>query len=254
MALPKQIARFDVIGWLGSGSFATVWLAHDRNLDSRVAIKVLAENWSFIPDATRRFIQEARDLRRLDDDRIIRVFEAGELEDGRPYMVMDYADGGSLYERIAKRVGANEPFSVEEAVGISVEIADCLISAHSRKIIHRDLKPSNVLFKSLDPGMAEAMRRDGDPLQSERILLGDFGIARRLEGTMTYTQVVGTPHYMAPEQADPETAKDADYRCDIYAAAVILYELLAGRVPFPYESLARVQRAQREEDPRPIRE
>ncbi|HEV8420789.1 MAG TPA: protein kinase, partial [Actinomycetota bacterium] len=106
------------------------------------------------------------------------------------------------------------------------------------RIVHRDVKPSNVLFRSLPRERQEALRRDGKPVATERTLLGDFGIARRLEGLLGHTMVVGSPQYMAPEQADPARAASVDYRSDVYSAAVILYETLAGRVPFDIESPA----------------
>jgi serine/threonine protein kinase len=237
-----RIGRFEIERALGGGTFSTVWLGLDVDLDAPVAIKILAENWSLNDDARRRFMEEARALRLLDNDRIVRVYEVGRLGDGRPYMVMEYADRGSLEDRMRQRFHFRQPFSVEEAVGLSVEIAECLIAAHDLRIVHRDLKPSNVLFRKLAPARQEALRREGSPVTTERVLLADFGIARRLEGVLNPTKVVGSPHYMAPEQGDPGRAAGVDYRGDIYSAAVVLYELLAGQVPFDYSSLAAVSR------------
>jgi serine/threonine protein kinase len=237
-----RIGRFEVERTLGSGSFATVWLARDEDLDAWVAIKLLAENWSANDDARRRFIEEARSLRRLDNDRIVRVYEVGRLPDDRPYMVMEYADRGTLEDRMKLRAALDQPFSVREAVEISMEIAACLASVHGHRIVHRDVKPSNVLFRSLSRERQEAMRRDGDTVVSERTLLGDFGIARRLEGVLGQTMVVGSPLYMAPEQADPARAGQADYRSDVYSGAAILYELLAGELPYRFDSVAELQR------------
>jgi hypothetical protein len=230
-----QIGRFQVERALGSGSYATVWLARDDDLDAWVAIKLLAENWSMNDDARRRFIEEARALRRLDSDRIVRVYEVGHLTDGRPYMVMEFADHGTLEDRLRLRGQLDQPFSVREAVGLSLEIAECLIAVHDLRIVHRDVKPSNVLFRSVARERQEALRRDGKPVATERTLLGDFGIARRLEGR-PHTMVVGSPQYMAPEQADPARAATVDSRSDVYSAAVILYETLTGRVPFEIDS------------------
>ncbi|MFN2589286.1 MAG: serine/threonine-protein kinase, partial [Actinomycetota bacterium] len=226
-----RIGRFQVERMLGSGSFATVWLARDEDLDAWVAIKLLAENWSLNEDARRRFIEEARALRRLDHDRIVRVYEVGRLPDDRPYMVMEYADRGSLEERMRLRAQLDQPFAVGEAVGLSVEIAECLASVHDLRIVHRDVKPSNILFRSLAKERQEELQREGKRPATERTLLGDFGIARRLEGVMSATRVVGSPQYMAPEQADPVRARLVDQRGDIYSAAVILFELLTGRTP-----------------------
>jgi serine/threonine protein kinase len=226
-----QIGRFEVERMLGTGSFATVWLARDEDLDAWVAIKLLAENWSLNEDARHRFMEEARALRRLDNDRIVRVYEVGRLPDDRPYMVMEYADRGSLEERIRLRGQLDQPFSLREAVSLGIEIAECLAAVHDLRIVHRDVKPSNVLFRSLSKERQDALRREGRPVAAERTLLGDFGIARRLEGILGHTKVVGSPQYMAPEQADPERARLVDERSDVFAAGVLLYELLAGRVP-----------------------
>jgi protein kinase-like protein len=238
-----RLGRFQVERTLGSGSFATVWLARDEDLDAWVAIKLLAENWSLNGDARRRFIEEARALRLLDDDRIVRVYEFGHLDDDRPYMVMEYADRGTLEDRMRLRAQLDQPFSVAEALELSVEIAECLTSVHDHRIVHRDVKPSNVLFRSLPPERREALRREGRPGNGERTLLGDFGIARRLEGMPAQTMLLGSPQYMAPEQGDPQRARLVDYRSDIYSASVVLYELLAGRVPRAFRSMGELQGA-----------
>jgi eukaryotic-like serine/threonine-protein kinase len=234
-----------------------VWLARDEELDAWVAIKLLAENWSFNEDARGRFLEEARALRRLDSDRIVRVYDIGSLPDGRPYIVMEYADRGTLEDRMRLRAQLDQPFSVTEAAHQAVEIADCLVAVHDQRIVHRDVKPSNVLFRSIPPERQEASRREGKPVSTERTLLGDFGIARRLEGALGHTMVVGSPQYMSPEQGDPARARLVDQRSDLYSATVVLYELLAGRLPLPFESATDFQRAQAADHPlapRPIRE
>src|SRR5207302_10909174 len=181
MTLAQRIGRFHVTRPLGSGTFSTVWLARDDELDGWVAIKILAENWSYDEDARRRFTEEARALRALDSDRIVRVYDVGRLDDGRPYLVMEYADEGSLGDRMRLREQIGRPFTVDEAVGVSIEIAGCLAAVHALRIVHRDLKPTNVLFRSIAPEVREALRRSGRAVPAERMLLGDFGIARRLE-------------------------------------------------------------------------
>jgi serine/threonine protein kinase len=243
MATPKQIGRYRVERLLGTGSFATVWLAYDPGLDGRVALKILAENWSFDDDVKRRFLEEARILWRAQHDRIVRVHLVDQHED-RPYFVMDYADGGTLFERIRDRYSRAEPYSVDEAVALAREIAECLHVAHDLGIVHRDLKPSNILFQSL-PG-----RRSGPTV--ERVMLADFGLARRLESVAHQTVIAGTPAYMAPEQGDPELAARVDERSDLFAANAILYELLAGTPPFSGRSIDSVRDSQRYEDARQL--
>lgn len=246
MAAPKTIGRYTIERLLGSGSFATVWLAHDPGLDARIALKILAENWSLDDDIRRRFFEEARILWRAQHDRIVRVHLVDQLEDGRPYFVMDYADGGTLHDRMRDRFARGEPFTVAEAVAMAREIAECLTVAHTLGIVHRDLKPSNILFQSV-PGP----RRAGDTPDG-RVVLADFGLARRLETAAAHTVIAGTPAYMAPEQGDPELAGRADERSDLFSASAILYEMLAGRPPFPGQSIESVRNARRWEEMRSL--
>ena len=243
MRIPERIGPYAVERRLGSGSFATVWLARDEGLGASVAIKVLAENWAYDDDVKARFVEEARILFQINDERIARVLFVSELDDGRPYFVMEYADRGNLEERMRERAARGVGFSIDEAVSISIEIAECLAVAHSVDVVHRDLKPSNVLFRSV---ALHRQRRAGPGSAPEQLLLADFGIARRLQAARSYTISAGTPHYMAPEQADPVAAAGTDARADIYSAGVILYELITGAVPFPYDSMAQVIRAQHE--------
>ena len=238
--MPERIGQYDAERVLGSGAFATVWLAHDARLDGDVALKVLADNWARDDDVRRRFLDEARVLWRLDSDRAIRVHAVDELEDGRPYFVMDYADRGSLADRMKQRAEAGQRYSEAEALAVSLDIADALAVVHRLGVVHRDLKPSNVLYRTV-------ASHHGDT-RAERMVLADFGVARALDAATAFTIAAGTPHYMAPEQMDGH----ADERSDVYAAAVVLYELLAGRVPYPYESVGAVMRAQLSETPPPI--
>src|SRR5581483_6973024 len=188
----RTIGRYRVVRLLGTGGFSTVYLARDDRLDADVAIKVLAENWCTDDEISRRFVDEARLLRRCDDDRVVRVHTIEQLDDGRPYFVMDYADAGTLADRAAAALDDGRPFGVREAVALSRELADCLTVVHDNGIVHRDLKPSNVLFRTTRSG--------------ERMLLGDFGLARQLLSSTGRTILAGTPEYVAPEQADPALA------------------------------------------------
>src|SRR4051812_24305544 len=158
---------------LGTGAFATVWLARDEALDAPVAVKVLAENWAHDADVRRRFADEARILRRLESDHIVRIYDVAELDDGRPYFVMEYGDRPDLAARISERVQGGQ-FAVDEAVAIALDIADALAVAHALDVVHRDLKPSNVLYRSVGSHLGDA--------RDERMMLADFGIARSLLG------------------------------------------------------------------------
>src|ERR1700736_521690 len=121
---PHYLGRYRAERIVGAGAFATVWLAHDETLGAPVAIKVLADNWAHDPEIRGRFLEEARILWRADSQRIVRIHNVDELPDGRPYFVMDYADRGTLAERMAERGSARQAWSVSEAIDISLAIAD----------------------------------------------------------------------------------------------------------------------------------
>jgi serine/threonine protein kinase len=227
---------------VGSGAFATVWLAEDETLNVPVAIKVLAENWSHDEEVHRRFLEEARILWRADSDHIVRIHNVDTLPDGRPYFVMDLADRGTLHERMRGRVQAGGRYSIEEAIAISLAIADGLKVAHALGIVHRDLKPANVMFQSVPAHHGVT--------QDEKLILTDFGMAKSVARSRGTTIATGTPYYMAPEQTEGR----ADERSDIYSAGVVLFELLAGRVPYPYDSPGRLFAAQMSEPPTSITE
>jgi uncharacterized protein DUF6777/protein kinase-like protein len=239
---PHYLGRYRAERVVGAGAFATVWLAHDETLGAPVAIKVLAENWAHDPEIRERFLEEARILWRANSDHIVRIHNVDELPDGRPYFVMDYADRGTLQERMAGRAADGRRWSVPEAVAVSLAIANGLKVAHALGIVHRDLKPANVMFQSV-------AAHHGD-VRAERLILTDFGIAKSLARSRGTTIATGTPHYMAPEQAEGR----ADARSDIYSSGVVLYELLAGRVPYAQDSPGRLFASQAAAPPPPISE
>ncbi len=199
MTTPARIGSYAIERLLGAGSFAMVWLGHDASLGARVAIKVLAENWSHDLRVRERFLDEARLLWQLDHERVIRVHALGELPDGRPYMVMAWADGGSLRDRLA-----SGPIRVGAALWLLGEIAAGVAILHDRGIVHRDLTPGNVLFRSV-----EAV-----PGPVEQIVIADLGLAKAIAAASGLTARAGTPGYMAPEQDDPLAVVDS--RTDVY--------------------------------------
>ena len=240
-----RIGNYRVERVLGAGSFDTVWLAVDEVLESTVAIKVLADNWARQPDIRRRFIDEAKILRRLDHDRVVRVHQVDELGDGRPYFVMTWADRGALFDKMQERAQRKEPFTVAEAVTLTIDIAECLAVVHAYGVVHRDIKPSNVLFRSV-----AQLRGSTRDVPQERMVLGDFGLAKDLAGASGFTFAAGTPAYMAPEQA--KTGSVIDERADVFAVAAVLYELLAGKPAFSAETLSGVGRTHTGVGPAPL--
>lgn len=200
--------RYERTELLGSGGFGSVWLARDTSLDDLVAIKVLTADRALLPDMRRRFLREARLLRRVHSDRVVVVYDVGEFEDDGPYLVMTYADGGTLDQRLT-----DEPMPVAAAVRLAGETALGVAELHRRGIVHRDIKPSNVLFR-------------GAGSAPEQVLIGDLGLAA--DAGSVPTLLGGTPAYMAPEQA---RGSSANATSDVYALGVLTYRLLAGRLP-----------------------
>ncbi len=226
----------------------------DEVLDAKVAIKVLADNWSRQPDIRRRFIDEAKILRRLDDDRVVRVHQVDEMADGRPFFVMTWADRATLFDRIQDQARLQQPFTVAQAVALTIEMARCLEVVHGFGVVHRDIKPSNVLFRSVAGRVRPGARRDPTAVivlePTERMMLGDFGLAKDLAGASGFTFAAGTPAYMAPEQARSST--DIDERADVFSATAVLYELLTGRPAFSAETLSGVARSHTGRDLEPL--
>lgn len=228
--------RYAVERELGRGGMATVFLAHDLRHDRAVAVKVLERGVA--AGGVRRFLQEIRTAARLTHPHVLGVHDSGE-SDGLLYFVMPYVEGETLRARLA-REGA---LPLPDAVRLLRELADALAYAHGQGVLHRDLKPENVL------------------LSGGHAVVADFGIATALEAAAgggdpvpthpgVGTAALGTPGYMAPEQAlgDPGT----DHRADLYALGVIAYEALAGAHPFGARSKAALLAAQLRETPIPL--
>jgi hypothetical protein len=213
--MPSRLGRYAVRRRIGAGGFATVWLAYDEQLDAPVAIKVLADNWTEDHQVRRRFLEEGRYLRRVESPHVVQVFDAGELEDGRPYLVMTYADQGTLADRLeVEGLAAGQVLEVVRQVGAG------LTALHRRDILHRDVKPANVLFRTVDG--------------SVRAMVADLGLGKALDVSSRLTMVAGTPSFVAPEQAQGEPL---DARADQYSLGALSYLLLAGRAPYAHASL-----------------
>ncbi|MEM7340601.1 MAG: protein kinase [Actinomycetota bacterium] len=225
-SLPSRFGRYEVVSRIGVGGFASVYAARDPELDTMVAVKVLAENHSANALVRRRFVAEARVARRLGHERLVGVFDLGEADNGCPYVVMELCERGSLRQRI---VATGRP-DVDDLIRLIEELATCMRSVHEQRVVHRDIKPSNLLFRATQgaPGAEFAPTRLIH--DDERLILADFGMARDISGGVSSLTVGGgTEGYMAPEQATSDGK--ADTRADIYSATVVLAEFATGRSP-----------------------
>ncbi len=219
--MPDRLGRYAVRRRIGAGGFATVWLAYDEQLDAPVAIKVLADNWTEDHHVRTRFVEEGRFLRRVESPHVVTVYDAGELDDGRPYLVMTYADQGTLADRLQV-----EALTAAQTVEVVRQVASGLQALHDRGVLHRDIKPANVLFRSIDgpSGTARAA-----------------GHGRRPRPRQGARHVVAADHdrrhavVRRPEQALGESP---DARADQYSLGVLTYLLLTGRTPYAHASLA----------------
>lgn len=200
--------RYEIVEELGRGGMGIVYKAVDNKLKRSVALKFLPVEWTHDPQAEERFHREAQAAAALDHPNICTVFEIDEAE-GRKFISMAYIEGESLRDRIRRG-----PLSIDEALGLGLQIAEGLKEAHRKGIVHRDIKSSNIMVTK--DGQAKIM---------------DFGLAR-VSGCAMLTKegmTVGTIAYMSPEQARGEPV---DHRSDIWSLGVVLYEMLGGRLPF----------------------
>jgi predicted Ser/Thr protein kinase len=228
----KLRGQYRVVRLLGKGGMGAVYLARDLTLDREVAIKVIPTE-SNAPEVHERFRREAKTVARLSHPNIVPLHAFGEVG-GMPYFVMGYVRGESL----AARLRRERKLSEQESRRVLTEIAGALDHAHRQGIVHRDIKPDNVLLDD----------------ESGRALLADFGIAKAVGAGDTLAgagSVVGTPHYMSPEQAMGRD--DVDGRTDVYSLGVMAYVMLGGHLPFEGSSAAEVLRKRLSQEAAPLR-
>ncbi|RHW25611.1 serine/threonine protein kinase [Nocardioides immobilis] len=221
----EAIGRFVVLERIGVGAHAAVYRAEDPVLDQLVALKVLSANVAFDPDGRARFIKEARLMRRIDSARTAKVYDVAQLPDGRPYLVLELAERGTLDGRLDELEERGTAITVRDVRAAAAALGASLAAIHDRGVVHRDIKPSNILIRPPADGHPPDGYPGGVLLRDDDFLvLTDFGLAKALESTRRVTAAVGTPAYMAPEQA--AVGAPIDGRADIFAASAVIAELL----------------------------
>lgn len=227
----RQVGRYQILERLGKGAMATVYKAYDPGIDRTLAIKFLNPDLCVEEEQRTRFLREAKAAGGLAHSNIVTIYDVGEI-DGRPYIAMELLDGETLSEAIKPGAGLPD----RDVTIIASQLARALDYAHSKGIFHRDIKPSNII------------RLKG----SDTVKVTDFGIAHLGGGDHQQTRagtVLGTPHYMSPEQAMGEKV---DGRSDLFSVGVVMYQLLTGRVPFEAASLVTLANMIAKEQPTPI--
>ncbi len=224
---------YQVLGMLGKGSMGTVYLAQDRTLNRKVAIKVLSGKYSKDRDLVAKFQQEAIAMAKVRHENVVQIYAYGVYESS-PYFVMEYLEGETLGDMIDERADRGELPHIDEAVGLIAQVCKGVAAIHKGGIVHRDLKPANIL-----------LGRD------YRVAVADFGLVRPVvRASDDSVELDGTPMYLAPERIRSiKLAPDQAHLCDIYSLGAIFYELLTGLPPYEYDTVLEVLDAHIAEPP-----
>jgi eukaryotic-like serine/threonine-protein kinase len=243
MSLPAgmRLGPYEILSPLGAGGMGEVYKARDTRLDRTVAIKVLPPHLSASAESRQRFEREAKTISQLSHPHICALYDVGN-QDGVEYLVMEYLEGETLADRLARG-----PLPLEQMLRYGIEIADALDKAHRQGIVHRDLKPGNVMLtksgvKLLDFGLAKAMAPASDAVALSSLPTREKELTA--EGT-----ILGTVQYMAPEQLE---GKQADARTDIFALGAVLYEMATGKKAFSGATQASLISTILRDDPQPV--
>ncbi|HXI57417.1 MAG TPA: serine/threonine-protein kinase [Polyangia bacterium] len=226
LAAGTVLGTYRVVGPVGKGAMGEVYEVGHARLAGRYALKLMAKQAAGDGEALQRFRREATIVSSLRHPHIVQVIDFDQTPDGRPYLVMELLIGEDLHTRL-RRLG---PMPLPRVVAIIKQIASALAAAHGRGVVHRDLKPENVLLVTIEG------EEDGDYVK-----IVDFGVSKVKSASLRLTKggaMMGTPHYMAPEQA--QGASDVDEKVDQFALAAIAYELLSGEVAFAGDDIATV--------------
>jgi tetratricopeptide (TPR) repeat protein len=224
------VAQYEVVGRLGGGGMGVVYTARDTKLGRRVALKFLPPQWSHDESAKERFIREAQAASATDHPNICTIHDIATADDGQLFIVMAHYEGETLKQRLERG-----PLPLEEAIDIAAQVAEGLAKAHAQGVVHRDIKPGNLM------------------LTEDGVKILDFGLAKLADARLKLTlegSTVGTIAYMSPEQVRGD---EADVRSDVWAAGVVLYEMLAGTAPFRGGYPEAIAHAIKNDPPAPLR-
>ncbi|MCA1626900.1 MAG: serine/threonine protein kinase, partial [Acidobacteria bacterium] len=226
----QKLGHYTLTSLLGAGGMGEVYLAQDKKLDRKVAIKILNEKFSRDGSNLNRFIQEAKAASSLNHPNILVIYEIGESDDAH-FIVSEFIKGETLRETFKEK-----SLKLSEVLDISIQIANALCTAHEAHLVHRDIKPENIMIrpdgyvKILDFGLAKLVE------QKNKSILGLEESTVRQNQTAKGV-ILGTVNYMSPEQAKGERI---DKRTDIFSLGVVIYEMLAGRTPFAGDSVSEI--------------
>jgi serine/threonine protein kinase len=239
----ERIGPYKILRKINTEGSSKLYEAMHEQIQRRAAIKILHRELADDREALRRFLNQARVVNLIDHPSIVSIYEHGQLENGAPYIVMEWLHGETLRERI-RRAGAS--MDATRAMRIARHIASALAAAHAKQVVHRDLKPGSIM---LIP--------DADTPDGERVKVLNFGIAKLATTTVNSSVVtqagvsMGTPTYMSPEQC--RNAREVTERSDVYVLGILMYEMLSGAPPFSdAEGAVRVMMAQMNQDPPPL--
>lgn len=254
MTASTKIGRFRLVEVSGTGTFATVHRAEDDRLGDTVALKVLAENHSLDAEIRERFLGEGRALRRIDSDHVVAVHDLGETDRQQPYLVMEYADRGTLADRVAARRRDGWSPSAEDVRTVATSLARAVAAIHRADIVHRDLSPNNVLLRSrpssdgaVEGGHMADLGQGADDgrhvaggtrlvAADERLVLADLGLCKDLARHSGLTAAGGTDGFRPPEQRG--THGYVSPAADLWSLSALLAWLVTGRTPTEDEDVA----------------
>ncbi|HEX4353194.1 MAG TPA: HDOD domain-containing protein, partial [Polyangiales bacterium] len=234
-----HIGNYRIVTELGSGAMGEVYFAEHAVMGRRAAIKIIREELSTHAEMVQRFINEARLVNRIGHPNIVEITDFGEIG-SRHYIMMEMLEGETLEERLEREDALPEPIAIK----ITLQVADALRAAHELGVVHRDLKPENIYLVNRPP-------------QTDVVKVLDFGIAKLMHPTTSVSTtvpgaIIGTPHYMSPEQCLGDD--QLDHRSDVYSLGVLLYRVLTGALPFQADSVVDILAAQINTPPIPPRE